>query len=134
MSSKGCQRVSKLKPDWCQSSPPKKMGNFWKITRWQYLIQKNKEIKVSPSCQLGLIYQIYISLIFVPIFLCLEHQLWKITNDRKLVNKSVGTDWIFGSNDWLIADGFVFNQQTEKVLDISGGASTGYLMTKRFSY
>ena len=75
-----------------------------------------------------------ISLIFVPIFLCLEHQLWKITVDRKLVNKSVGTDWIFGSNDWLIADGFVFNQQAEKVLDISGGASTGYLMTKRFSY
>ena len=58
---------------------------------------------------------------FAPIIL--EHQLWKLTDDHKLINKSVGTDWVFGLNRWLIEDGFIVDQQTGKVLDIAGGAS-----------
>ena len=38
-----------------------------------------------------------------------------------MVNKSVGINWVFGSNHWLIEDGFIFDQQTGKVLDIEGG-------------
>ena len=51
----------------------------------------------------------------------LEHQLWKLRADRKLVNKSVGINWVFGSNRWLIEDGFIVDQQTGNVLDIEGG-------------
>ena len=39
-----------------------------------------------------------------------------------MINKSFGTDWVFGSNCWVIEDGFVVDQQTGNVLDIAGGA------------
>ena len=41
-----------------------------------------------------------------------------------MVNKSVGINWVFGSNRWLIEDGFIVDQQTRKVLDIEGGVAS----------
>ena len=58
----------------------------------------------------------FLFLALIPI----EHQLWKVTADCKLVNKSVGINWVFGSKHWLIEDGFIVDQQTGKVLDIEG--------------
>ena len=39
-----------------------------------------------------------------------------------MINKSAGTDWVFGSKFWAIKDGFVVEHQTGNVLDIEGGS------------
>ena len=44
-----------------------------------------------------------------------------------MINKSAGTDWIFGSRPWQRMNregGFIVDATTKKVLDIEGGVSS----------
>ena len=68
----------------------------------------------------------FLSMIMYWILICclfvdLDDQLWKLTDDSKLINKSAGTDWEFGSNFLAIEDGFVIDRPTGNVFDIAGG-------------
>ena len=49
--------------------------------------------------------------------------MWKF-EDGKLINYEKLHDWKFGSNAWIIdEDGFIVEENSKKVLDISGGGT-----------
>ena len=52
--------------------------------------------------------------------------MWKLDDDSKLINYAKLHDWKFGSNTWVIEDGFIVEQESKKVLDIwQGGIERG---------
>ena len=47
-------------------------------------------------------------------------QLWRINDERKLENKEVGLDWTFGNKRLIRVQQYIQEEETGKVLDISG--------------
>ena len=47
-------------------------------------------------------------------------QLWSFNDERKLENKEVGLDWTFGSKQLFRDQEYIREEETGKVLDISG--------------